>query len=281
MVCDELSIVDDCVFRGTYRLVVPGSLQKHLIDIAHETHQGIARTKQRLRELYWWPGMDRQVEAFIEVCATCRQNDKTAVTHNAPLQPVPLPVAAWEKVGIDIVGPFDTAPRDSRFAVTLVDYYSKWPEVAFVTHITTATIIQFLTAAFSREGNPREIVSDNGAQFTSTEFGEFLKEREIVHLKASVYYPRANGEVERFNRVLKDCLQTASIQGTPWKSFIRSFLMDYRATPHATAGVSPSCLLHGRQMRTKLQIMDVVPTPVKEDDVRESTTQTEKIKTVH
>lgn len=92
-----------------------------------------------------------------------------------------------------------------------MDYYSKWPEVAFVTHIDTATVIQFLTAIFSREGNPRELVSDNGTQFTSTEFEEFLKQREIVHLEASVYYPRANGEVEQFNRMLKDCLQTASI----------------------------------------------------------------------
>lgn len=112
-------------------------------------------------------------------------------------------------------------------------------------------------------------MSDNGTQFTSTEFKEFLKQRGIVHLRASVYYPRANGEVERFNRVLKDCLQTASIQGMPWKSFTRSFLMDYRATPHATTGVSPSCLLHGRQMRTKLEILDVVPTPVNEGEVRE------------
>lgn len=45
--------------------------------------------------------------------------------------------------------------------------------------------------------------------------------------------------------------------------------MDYRATPHATTGVSPSCLRHGRQMRTKLQILDVVPTPVNEGYVRE------------
>lgn len=103
MVHDELSVVEDCVFRGAYRLVVPVSLQKHLIEIAHETHQGIVRTKQWLRKLYWWPGMDRQVEALIEVCATCKQNYKMAVTHNAPLQPVPLP--AWE-----IVGPFDIAP---------------------------------------------------------------------------------------------------------------------------------------------------------------------------
>jgi len=39
--------------------------------------------------------------------------------------------------------------------------------------------------------------------------------------------------------------------------------MDYRSTPHATTGVTPSELLHGRCMRTKLQIMDF---PVRETD---------------
>ena len=115
------------------------------------------------------------------------------------INPIPLPVAAWEKVCIDIVEPVDTAPRHCRFLVTLVDYYSKRPEVAFITHIDTATIIQFLTAIFSREGNPRELVGANGTQFTSAEFKKFLKQREIVQLRTSVYYPRANGEVEWFN----------------------------------------------------------------------------------
>ena len=150
-----------------------------------------------------------------------------------------------------------------------MDYFSKWPEVAFVAQIDTATIIQFLIATFSREGNPKELVSDIGTEFTSAEFINFLKQRGIMHLKSSLYYPCANGEVERFNRMLKDCLQTASIQGTPWKPITRSFLMDYRATPHSTTGVSPSQLLHGRQMRTKLQIMDMTPVHVNKNVVRE------------
>lgn len=45
--------------------------------------------------------------------------------------------------------------------------------------------------------------------------------------------------------------------------------MDYRATRHSTTGVSPSQLLLGRQMRTKLQIIDVAPAPVNEGVVRE------------
>ncbi len=132
-------------------MLVPESLQKRLIDIAHETHQG---TKQHLRKLYWWPKMETQLETRIKNCTICKQNDKSTVTHDAPLQPVPLAVAAWEKVSVDIVGPLEIAPAGCRFAITLADYYSKGPEVTFASCAETATVIQFLTVVFSREGNP-------------------------------------------------------------------------------------------------------------------------------
>ena len=191
----ELSLQDDLVVRGTHRLLVPDSLQPKLISLAHDTHQGIVRTKLRLREAYWWPSMDARVEATIKACITYQSHDKSAVTHTTPLQPVPYPEGAWEKVAIDVVGPFDKAPIDCRFAITLIDYHSKWPELTFVPHVTSRTVIQFLSAVFSREGDPKELVSDNGSQFVSREFETFLCDRGIVHRKSSVYYPRANGEI--------------------------------------------------------------------------------------
>ncbi|XP_041940375.1 uncharacterized protein K02A2.6-like [Alosa sapidissima] len=250
----ELSLQGDCVVRGPHRLVVPDSLQSKFISLAHDTHQGIVRTKQRLREAYWWPGMDAQVETAIKSCITCQSHDKSAVTHTPPLQPVPYPDGAWEKVAIDIVGPFERAPIDCRFAVTLIDYHSKWPEVAFLSHATSQTVIQFLSSVFSREGDPKELISDNGSQFVSLEFETFLQDRGIVHRKSSVYYPRANGEIERFNRSLKDTLQTALLEGQPWKEFTREFIHVYRATPHSTTQCSPAELLHGRPMRTRLHV---------------------------
>lgn len=50
--------------------------------------------------------MDSQVETTIKSCSTCLRHDNTATTHAAPLQPVPAPTVAWEKLAIDIVGPF-------------------------------------------------------------------------------------------------------------------------------------------------------------------------------
>lgn len=42
-----------------------------------------------------------------------------------------------------------------------------------------------------------------------------------------------------------------------WKTAVTDFLQDYRATPHATTGVSPSELLHNRKIRTKLDVFPV------------------------
>lgn len=151
-------------------------------------------TRQRLRDLYWWHGMDCQVENAIKSCATCLQHDKTATTHVAPRCLVPTPTTAWEKLAIDVVGLLNNAPQGCRFAITLTDYYSKWPEIAFAPDVTSATIIKFLSATFSREGKPLELVTDNGSQFVSAEFEAFLTERDIKHYCSSVYYPQANGE---------------------------------------------------------------------------------------
>lgn len=109
------------------------------------------------------------------------------------------------------------------------------------------------------------IVTDNGVQFTSASFASFLKERQISHNCSSLYYPAANGAVERFNRVLKQTIQLAIQQHLPWKPAVVDFLQVYRATPHATTGLSPFKLLHGRPMRTKLTLLPPAPvcTPAK------------------
>ena len=269
----ELSVENTLVLRGT-RLVVPISLRATLVALAHETHQGVVRTKQRLREYYWWPKMDDLVHSTIQSCQPCQSNDKTAMPRPAPLQPVTLPDRPWQKLAMDIVGPFETATWDCRYAITLIDYYSKWPEVAFTANITTKDVTSFLSSVFSKQGNPESIVTDNGKQFTSADFAAFLAERDIVHHRVSVYYPAANGAIERFNRVLKESVQMAITQSVPWKPAITAFLMAYRATPHAATGVSPFQLLYGRRMRTKLTVLPPSPAdPVSDEQVREKVTR--------
>lgn len=199
--------------------------------------------------------MDTLVRNEISACSVCQTSDKSAKVFVAPLQPVPLPEGPWKKLGMDIVGPLEHATYNCRFAITLTDYYSKWPEVAFAPSVTTEAVLGFLSGVLGRYGDPESLVTDNGPQFTSAEFSSFLKKRCISHIRSSVYHPAANGAVERFNRVFKSCIQTTMLQKQDWKRATADFLQVYRATPHAMNGASPFELMHGRKMRTKLNVL--------------------------
>ena len=250
---------DSVVLRGTDRVVVPAALTERYLQLAHRAHDGIVRTKQLLRSLCWWPGFDRAVTDLVKTCDQCQRSDKvlSQKARPAPLQPVSFPARPWSKLGIDIVGPIVGAPQSARYAVTLTDYHSKWVEVALTAGVGTCDITKILSVIWAREGYPDDVVTDNDPQFISREFATYLQERKIRHLKSSVYWPRGNGAVERFNRSLKTWILAAAQQSdVPFQAYLQGRLARYRATPHCTTGISPSELLHGRKMRLDLPALD-------------------------
>jgi transposase InsO family protein len=59
----------------------------------------------------------------------------------------------------------------------------------------------------SRTGIPKQIVSDNGPQFTSGEFENFTKQNGIKHYKSAPFHPATNGLVERFVQTFKNSMR--------------------------------------------------------------------------
>lgn len=69
---------------STNGILVPLDLRKDLLEKAHEGHPGIVRFKRKLRELYWWPGMDTESERFVRQCLPCNDSAKSDLKHNMP-----------------------------------------------------------------------------------------------------------------------------------------------------------------------------------------------------
>ena len=156
-----------------------------------------------------------------------------------------------------------------RFGLVLVDMYSRWPEVGFVSEVKSAQVIEFLEAVFSREGVPSKLQTDNGPQFCSREFEEWLRTYDITHLRSSPYSPQTCGMVERLNRTVKQAAETARLTGTPRAVHIRAFLQVYRSTPHSATGVSPfEAMRGGRRMCTRVDVKITSANPENDAQVR-------------
>lgn len=106
---------------------------------------------------------------------------------------------------------------------------------------------------------PVTIKSDNGPQFISEEFAEFMSINGIEHIKVTPRWAQANGEVERQNQSILKRLQIAQAEGRNWKHELDTYLLASRALPHATTGKSPAELLFNRKLRTKLPSVDDRP----------------------
>ena len=57
----------DLVMRD-YHIVIPSTLQKRVVELAHEGHQGMSKTKELIRTKVWFPGIDAAVEESVKRC---------------------------------------------------------------------------------------------------------------------------------------------------------------------------------------------------------------------
>ncbi|XP_077222188.1 uncharacterized protein LOC143856031 [Tasmannia lanceolata] len=164
----------------------------------------------------------------------------------------PLPFAMW---GMDLLGPFPKAQGGHTMLYVAIDYFTKWVEVKSVAKPNSkATEKFFYHDVVCRFGIPRILVTDNGPQFASAEFGKFCDNLSIEHRFASVAHPQANGQGEVANRILLQSLKKQL--GEAGKNLVKalpSVLWAYRTTPRTARGV-PFSLTFGAEAVIPLEI---------------------------
>ena len=117
-VSNELNVIGGVILRGT-RILIPNALREKVLSLAHEGHQGIVKTKQRLREKAWWLKIDKDAERVCKQCHSCQVVSSPSIPE--PLKMTKLPSRPWEHLAIDLLGPL---PNGDNLLV-VVDYYSR------------------------------------------------------------------------------------------------------------------------------------------------------------
>ena len=244
---DELSTQQGCILWGA-QVIVPPSLQENVLQELHDTHLGISRMKALARSYVWWPNIDSHIERTVSSCSTCqsmRSNPPTVQIH-----PWTYPARLWSCIHVDFAGPVS----ECNYLV-VVDAYSKFPLVVKMTNTSARATVTALQDIFSRHGLPEIIVSDNGPQFTATEFQRLCSNNGILHRTSAACKPSPNGQDERVVQILKSAIKQSHVTNADVAAVIAKYLLVYQNMPHSTTGEPPSMLLMGRRLSTRLDLL--------------------------
>ena len=99
----ELSVAEGLIFRES-RIVLPPTLQRKVVKLGHSLgHLGKAKTKQMLREKYWFPLMNSVIDTAIDECYKCQVATKG--DREEPIKVTSILHRRWDTVSIDNGGP--------------------------------------------------------------------------------------------------------------------------------------------------------------------------------
>ena len=173
----------------------------------------------------------------------------------APLVSLPSIEVPFTRIAMDIVGPLERSRTGNRYILVISDYATRYPEAFPLRKIKTRQIVNALIQLFSRVGIPREVLTDQGINFTSRQIKEVFSLLGIRGIRTTPYHPQTDGMVERFNQTLKAMLRKfVSDTGSDWDQWLPYLLFAYREVPQASTRYSPFELLYGRQVRGPLDV---------------------------
>lgn len=271
----DLKIEDDVIYKrcqfydgnplsesNAWKLWVPQSLTANLIRQSHDppecAHGGFYKTLMRLRKLYFWPTMSADVKKFTDKCETCISTKPSNSITKPEMGDRLEALRPFELLYIDFMGPYPRTKRGNCFIFVVLDSLTRFPIFFPMRSATSKKVIEFLSRdLFPFVGVPREIFSDNGSQFVSKLFQDYLLKMGITHLKSPFYTPQANA-AERVNRSVLSAIRSYVNKHNEWDEFLPSIATALRSGFHQSLGTSPYFTLFGQHMMTHGQEYEII-----------------------
>ncbi|KAG8186602.1 hypothetical protein JTE90_019924 [Oedothorax gibbosus] len=203
-------------------------------------HLGIQSSLRRARESFYWYGMTAAIEDTVKKCRVCQETQP-----NKPKETVlmkPIPDYPFQRVASDLFE-FNKKPY-----IVIADSYSGFYDFQKLQHPTTRDCIEVLKRWFSVHGVPEVFESDNGSQYASKMFNEFLESWGIQKSRSSPYHPQSNGLAERAVEASKVLLKRCQKDN----SDIALALLNVRNTPREAGLMSINQRLMSRTTRSLL-----------------------------
>ena len=132
-------------------------------------------------------------------------------------------------------------------------------------------VVPSMEKVWAQHGIPETITSDNAPPYNSKEWKRYAKQQGFLHTPCSPEHPEGNGVTERFTATIVKVVHAAMAENKDPKIEIERRLLNYRNTVHPSTGKTPSQLMMGRIIQTK--VPKVIKTLNTKSDLEEAREQ--------
>ncbi|GBN62574.1 Retrovirus-related Pol polyprotein from transposon 412, partial [Araneus ventricosus] len=242
-------------------LVVPKQLRGDILRSLHDAptagHLGFAKTYDRIRRKYYWPGLYGSTRRYISHCKECQRRKTPPQLPPGRLQPIEPPDIPFAKVGIDLLGRFPVTRSGNRWIIVCTDYLTRFTVTKALPTGEAIEVAKFIVEEIIlKHGSPKEMISDRGRTFLSNLVKTINELCQTSHLLTTAYHPQTNGLTERFNKTLADMLSMyTDVEQKNWDTVLPFVTFAYNSAKQNSTGFSPFFLIYGRNITTPLDVI--------------------------
>ncbi|GKA96561.1 putative reverse transcriptase domain-containing protein [Tanacetum coccineum] len=238
------------------RIWVPlvGGVRTIIIDEAHKTRYSVHLRADKmyhdLRDMYWWPGMKRDIATYVSKCLTC---SKVKAEHQRPsglLQQPEVPEWKWDKITMDFITKLPKMKSGHDTIWVIVDRMTKSAHfLAMREDYSTKRLAKlYIDEIVARHGVPVSNISDRDGRFTSR-FWQTLQKSLGARLDMSTaYHPQTDEQSKHTIQTLEDMLRACVIDFSGnWDAHLPLAEFSYNNSYHLSIRCAPFEALYGRK----------------------------------
>lgn len=226
-------------------------------EVHSVSHRGEKALFNELKQKYYNIKL-ADIKRVLQSCQICSR--RTVETQAEATRPIII----REKLGrlqVDITYMVDYAESNNgfKYILTIIDCYSKYAW-AFPCLYKSADEVYFhLENLFHQCYVPRELHTDNGAEFRNRKISALCHQFRIRHIFGAPYHPQSQGQIERFNFTLKRMLISImqSKGDLNWINILNRTIYEYNIKLNRSVNSSPiSALLGIRGFNTDSNLLE-------------------------
>ncbi|UYV78935.1 hypothetical protein LAZ67_17000317, partial [Cordylochernes scorpioides] len=244
----EFSIIDGTLYKKIYSttgrpwlMMIPKHLRSEVMADLHDAptagHLGFARTYDKVKKRFYWPGLYITVRQYVSHCRECQRRKKLPRRPAGQLVSIPPVEKPFYKVGVDLLGRFPVSKDGNRWIIVCTDYMTRYAITKAIPEGAIETAKFLVEDVILKHGAPREMITE--------------RTRKKFHF--------------------------SSVEQKDWDQVLPYVTFAYNTAKQEATGYTPFFLVHAREAETYIDaVLPYLPDEISDDYVGELVTRAEK-----